>query len=373
MVRKVEKFDIMIIGGGVVGCATARQAVKDFPGRKIAVLEKNSAVGLEASGRNSGVLHSGFHHPAGSLKEKLANKGNTLAKKYTCLNNIPTLGCGMLIVFPKISSFADIFKDFGILKALYFNGQSQNVKFSVVGRKGIKKLEPNIEGVAGIFIPEVVVIDFVAFVKSLFQEASTLGVDFFFNTKVKSLKIDNEYFVVNDQTKAKAIINCAGIFADDIAGLAGIRYKQYPIRGEYYEVVGPKKDMVKRLVNPAVPPGHSSKGIHFSPRTDGRMFIGPSFKIIDDKTNYDSHQTPPDVFLEAIRSFMPHLSESDLRWGYSGIRAKLSLEHDLDFIINLDMKKPIMVNNIGINSPGLSSSMAIAQMNCDLLKSAMDG
>ena len=366
----MERADILIIGGGVIGCATALQASQDFPDKRIVLLEKNGAVGLEASGRNSGVLHTGFHHSAGSLKEKLANKGSRLVKQYALEKGIPLLECGMLIVIPRISSFREAFDDVGLLKEMYLNGRNQRLRFSILTKKDIKKIEPNVKAVAGIFLPEVAVIDFAAFVESLYQDTLAAEAAFFFNTKVETIRTENGNFIINDRFATKSVVNCAGMYSDIVAGMIGASYKQCPIRGEYYQIIGSKKNIVSRLVNPAVPPGHLTKGIHFSPRTDGKMFIGPSFKALDDRDNYEDNKTPPEIFLESVRSFVPDLSVNDLEWGYSGIRAKLDINRgsDLDFIIKQDTVNPTMINNIGINSPGLSSSLAIAQMNCDLLK-----
>ncbi|MEK7138989.1 MAG: FAD-dependent oxidoreductase [Patescibacteria group bacterium] len=367
----MEKADIAILGGGVVGNATALEASVVFPNRRIIVYEKNSTVGLEASGRNSGVLHTGFHHPAGSLKEKLANQGSKIVRKYVQIRKVPILQCGMLVVVPTFSSIGSAFSNLGILKSLCLNGKRQNVNFIVLGKKGVKKLEPNVEALAGLFLPDVAVIDFVAYVKALFYDAKSRGVEFFFDTKVEQVVPDGDEFVINDKFRAKAVVNCAGIYADAIASLCGLKYQQYPVRGEYYQIIGPKKKIVSRLVNPAVPPGNSSKGIHFSPRTDGKMFLGPSYKILGDKENYEGDKTPPEIFVKSVRSFVPDIGVDDLRWASSGIRAKLSTDSDPDFIIRLDMTRPALVNNIGIGSPGLSASMAIAEMNCRLLKESI--
>lgn len=367
----MEKVDIAVIGGGAVGNATALEASRVFPNLRIVVCEKNNDVGLEASGRNSGVLHTGFHHPTGSLKERLANQGSKMAKEYAKTKRVPILECGMLVVVPTFSSIGSVFSNLGTLKSLYLNGKRQNVNFTVLGKKDVKKLEPNVEALAGLFLPDVAVIDFVAYVKALFYDAHSRGVEFFFNTKVEKVVPDGNEFVINDKFRAKAVINCAGIYADKIAGLCGFHYEQYPVRGEYYQITGPKKKIVSRLVNPAVPPGNSSKGIHFSPRTDGKMFLGPSYKVLEDKDDYEGDKTPPEVFVKSVQSFVPDISVDELRWAGSGIRAKLSTESDPDFIIRLDMTRPALVNNIGIGSPGLSASMAIAQMNCNLISNIL--
>ncbi|OGN03761.1 MAG: hypothetical protein A2655_04410 [Candidatus Yanofskybacteria bacterium RIFCSPHIGHO2_01_FULL_43_42] len=373
----MEKADLIIIGGGVIGCATARQAALDFPHRKIIVLEKNSSCGLEASGRNSEILHSGFHHRVGSLKEKLANKGSKMAKTYARENRIPLLECGMLIVIPRLRSFADFFTDLGLLKNMCVNSRRQNLRFSVLSWRGLRRLEPNIEAVAGIFLPDIAVIDSVSFVEALRQDSLHGGVKFSFGVRVESIKIcrnDASYgsgFIINDQFVGKSVINCAGIYADEIAAMAGsIKYRQYAVRGEYYQIIGAHKNIVSRLISPAVPPGNSSKGILFSPRPDGKLFLGPSFKSVEDKLNYEKDKTPPEDFLKAVKGFAPDLTVNDLEWSHSGIRAKLNLTGDSDFVIRLDMENPALINNIGIDSPGLSSSMAIAEMNCRILREA---
>src|SRR3989344_60653 len=336
----MEKADLIIIGGGVIGCATARPAALYFTHRKIIVLEKNSSCGLEASGRNSEILHSGFHHRVGSLKEKLANKGSKMAKTYARENRIPLLECGMLIVIPRLRSFADFFTDLGLLKNMCVNSRRQNLRFSVLSWRGLRRLEPNIEAVAGIFLPDIAVIDSVSFVEALRQDSLHGGVKFSFGVRVESIKIcrnDASYgsgFIINDQ------------------------------------IVGAHKNIVSRLISPAVPPGNSSKGILFSPRPDGKLFLGPSFKSVEDKLNYEKDKTPPEDFLKAVKGFAPDLTVNDLEWSHSGIRAKLNLTGDSDFVIRLYMENPALINNIGIDSPGLSSSMAIAEMNCRILREA---
>ena len=117
----MEKADIVIFGSGAVGNATALEASLVFPNRRIIVCEKNNDVGLEASGRNSGVLHTGFHHPEGSFKEKLANQGSKMAKEYAKTRRIPILECGMLVVVPTFSSIGNAFSNLGTLKSLFLN------------------------------------------------------------------------------------------------------------------------------------------------------------------------------------------------------------------------------------------------------------
>jgi glycerol-3-phosphate dehydrogenase len=176
------------------------------------------------------------------------------------------------------------------------------------------------------------------------------------------------YLVTTDrrQIRVAGLINAAGLHADDIAALAlsNSKYSIRPIRGEYYELVtGSKKHLIGRLVYPALPPKATGKGIHFGPRPNGQVFVGPNEVPVHDKSDYLSHQTPPGVFLEALQKFLPAFDESDLRWGYSGIRpcVMTGQQNKSDFIVSVDRETPLLINLVGIESPGLSAAMALAR------------
>ena len=170
---------------------------------------------------------------------------------------------------------------------------------------------------------------------------------------------------------ATCLINAAGLHSDHIANLAchSELYTLQPIRGEYYEVVPPeKRALVRRLIYPALPPQATGKGIHFSPRPDGRLFIGPNAVPVTDKLNYTSTKTPPGLFIEAVQKFLPALEEQDLRWAYAGIRpcAIAADGSKRDFIVSTDRAEPPLINLVGIESPGLSASLALARHVVDL-------
>jgi glycerol-3-phosphate dehydrogenase len=127
--------------------------------------------------------------------------------------------------------------------------------------------------------------------------------------------------------------------------------------------------LIKRPVYPALPPQATGKGIHFSPRPNGRLYLGPNEMPVIDKTDYTSHKTPPGLFVEALRKFFPPLDERDLRWGYSGIRPRVVANGRFksDFIVSVDREDPLLIDLIGIESPGLSAALALARHVCDLL------
>jgi L-2-hydroxyglutarate oxidase LhgO len=167
------------------------------------------------------------------------------------------------------------------------------------------------------------------------------------------------------------VINAAGLYADDIAALAlhDKRYTIRPLRGEYYELITPeKKNLIGRLVYPALPPHATGKGIHFSPRPNGQMFVGPNEVAVQHKTDYTTRKTPPGVFIEALQKFFPALEECDLQWAYSGIRPCVMSGDGCksDFIVSVDRQAPPLINLVGIESPGLSAALALARHVADL-------
>lgn len=367
MLKCTQDTDLVIIGAGAVGCAIARHLAVSYPSIKIIVLEKMSGVGMETSKFNSGVLHSGLHEKAGSLKSMLAQKGSQMAIQYMLSAGLPILQCGMIVAISPEQLGLDIWTNLKSLYSLIRGGYGQGIRFKFLTRQSIKKMEPNIEATGGVFIPGVCVIDPQHFVKALYRDARNLGVGFYFDRAVKEINMSGElYNVVVDSgltIMARAVINSAGLYADEIAGMAGFsKYLISPWRGEYYEVVGDKRRLVNRLVYPVMPENSPSKGIHFSPRVNGRLFVGPNARPVPSKKFYEEDKTPVETFYEAAYRLCPKIEIGDLKWAYSGIRPKVMHEETgSDFIISRDSDRPLFINLIGIDSPGLTASMAIAE------------
>lgn len=363
--------DICIVGAGVVGCAIARELARSHRSSspRILVLEQHGEAGQDASGHNSGVLHSGIHEHPSSLKARLAREGSALATSYARERGLPLLGTGMIIAIAWEDIRRGLWREVFTIERLWRNAWATKTRVSFVTSAGLRALEPHIQALCGLVIPTVSVIDSPAFVRSLKADASAAGVDFAFNNQVVGIDTERTWYVVTtnrQRIRATCLINAAGLHADEVAALALGRqpYALRPVRGEYYEIVpAEKKALVTRLVYPALPPRAVGKGIHFSPRPNGRMFVGPNAVPVTDKTDYASHKTPPSVFVEALRKFLPCLEERDLRWAYSGIRARMAAGDGdkSDFIIAADRDDPPLVNLIGIESPGLSAALAIAR------------
>lgn len=372
----MKPYDICIVGAGVVGCAIAREFGRrrwNSPLR-IVVLERNEVAGMETSGRNSGVLHSGIHEKPHSLKARLAQEGSALAVSYAAERHIPLLNTGMIIAISRQDLRQGLWRDASALRRLWFNAWTTKTRITFVTAAGLRTWEPHLRAFCGIVIPTVSVIDSQAFVQSLRTDSETTGVAFAFSNRVIDIEENGTAYIVStDRRKIRAtcLINAAGLHSDDIANLA-LHKKKYtirPLRGEYYEVIPQeKRALIGRLIYPALPPQAIGKGIHFSPRPDGRLFVGPNAIPVTDKTDYTSQKTPPGLFVEALRKFLPPLEEQDLRWAYSGIRPCVVGEdgRKSDFIVSADRTDPALINLVGIESPGLSASLALARHVVDL-------
>ncbi len=367
----MRSCDVCIVGAGVVGCAIAREfAHRRFDtSHRVVVFETHEKVGEETSGRNSCVLHSGIHERPFSLKERLAREGSALAVSYALRLGLPLLTTGMVIAISWEDIRRGLWREVFTLQRLWLNARRTKTRVMFVTSSGLRAWEPNLRALCGIVIPSVSVIDPHAFVQSLKSDAEVNGVEFAFNNRVVGIERDTTTHIITtdrQRIRAACLINAAGLHADEVAALAlhENKYTIYPLRGEYYELVAPeKKHLIGRLVYPALPPHAAGKGIHFSPRTNGQMFVGPNAVPIDDKTDYTSRKTPPGVFIEALRKFLPAIEERDLCWAYSGIRPRVAARDGdkSDFIISADCEDPPLINLVGIESPGLSAALAIAR------------
>jgi glycerol-3-phosphate dehydrogenase len=372
----MKTYDICIVGAGVVGCAIARELGDRRWQRplRIIVVERHKQAAGETSGRNSGVLHSGIHERPGSLKAQLAREGSALAMAYAEQRNVPLLRSGMTIAISREDIRRGLWREISMLRRLWVNAWRSGIRMSFVTPAGLRRCEPNVRASCGIVIPSVSVIDSVAFVQALQQDSQAHGAEFAFENRVMSIdETGGAYLITTDrrQFQAACLINAAGLHADDIAALA-LSYNKYsirPLRGEYYEVVTEsKKRLIRGLVYPALPPHATGKGMHFSPRPNGRLFVGPNEVAVKDKSDYLSQKTPPEAFVEALGKFLPELEQSDLQWAYSGIRPRLMTrpEHHSDFIVSVDRDSPLLINLVGIESPGLSAALALARHVTDL-------
>ncbi len=360
------RADITIIGGGVIGLAIASQVARE--GREVYVLEKNEAFGQEQSSRNSEVIHAGIYYEKDSLKARTCLEGNGLLYEICEKNGIAYKKCGKIIV-------ATDYVEAEELEKLYRRGKDNGVPLKMLSRKEMGLLEPNIKGIAAFFSPTTGIVDSYALMRYFLKKAKDNGMQIAYKTEVIGIeKISNGYKVkVNDASgdfsfMAGVVINCAGLYSDKVAEMAGINideanYKLYWYKGEYYSVSGGRNKLINRLIYP-VPMG-ISLGVHVCLDVNWRLRLGPLFYYVED-ISYKVDDTRKKAFLESsMMKALPFMKPSDLEPETSGIMAKFQGEEDgfRDFIIRheCDRGLPGFINLVGIESPGLTSSPAIAR------------
>jgi glycerol-3-phosphate dehydrogenase len=233
---------------------------------------------------------------------------------------------------------------------------------------GMRQIAP-IAALAGIFIPSVFVIDVLQLITSLQRDALERGGRIRYGAEVRRIARSGDHYQIEttaETISARLLVNSAGLAAPQISQSAGgPSYTVELIRGEYYELRGGiARWNIRTLIYPAVPARSRSKGIHFGPRTDGSLFIGPSAVANSDPP------TPKQVFLEAARKFVPQITAADLEYAYAGLRPKFIGNGTPDFMVQLEHTEPPLINLIGIDSPGLSACMALGKYVCAITLAA---
>lgn len=359
--------NITIIGAGVVGLAIAEHLSSKY--KNVVVIEKNRSFGQETSSRNSEVIHSGLYYPSNTLKSKLCLRGNKLLYKLCEKENIPFNKCGKLIVATNENEIPQLNTLFTNAK----NNDINNLKF--LNPKEINTLEPNIFAIKALFSPSTGIIDSHLLMKYFEVKSHNNGVDFAYQSEVKSIKHLNSIYKVTvsdpiDQVfsfTSKVIINSAGLEAENISKLTGIidnSYRTYFCKGEYFSIKPPKNKLVNRLVYPVPNKNLTGLGIHSTIDLGGGLKLGPNVIYLKrNKYDYLINEKHIKEFYLSAKKYLPFLSFDDLQPEMVGIRPKIQAigEPAKDFIIKNEKKFPNFINLIGIESPGLTASMAIAE------------
>ena len=369
------RADITIIGAGVIGLGIAAQVTRE--GKEIYVLEKNETFGQETSSRQSGVIHCGIYYPQSSLKAKMCVAGNRILYELCEKYGIGNKRLGKLIVSTSDEETEE-------LQTLLKRGQRNGAEgLKILSMQEMKELEPNVEGVAAILSPSTGIVDSHALMKHFVAKAKDQGVQIAYKTKVVGIeKVSAGYKVtVKDGTgrfsfTTRILINCAGLYSDKVAELAGIDiaragYKLHYCKGEYFSVGRGKNTLVQRLIFPVPPPKVTGVGIHVTIDLEGRMRLGPSIHYVD-SINYAVDNQHKQLFYDSVRRFLPFIEYDDLDPEMAGIRPKLqgTGEDVKDFVIRDESDKGLsgFINLIGIESPGLTASPAIAEYVRDLVR-----
>lgn len=358
----MDRANVVIIGGGVVGCAIAAAAAEKWS--DVFLLEQMPKLGMGASTRNSGVIHSGLYYTPGSLKARLCVRGNRMTKEFCAAHGVPHRLTGKLVVATSAAQE-------GTLTKLMERGEKNGVEgLRMIDAAEIRKREPHIAGTAAIEVPSAGIVSSEELVKAYARIARERGADIVTHAKVRRLEAGNGLMRVTSdagEIETRCLVNSAGLFADEVAEMMGsamAKHKIYALRGEYCEIVRSRKDLVRGLVYPLPHPEGLSLGVHLTKTLWDGVLVGPTAHYVADKNDYESNRPPVEDFVSMARPMLPEIRAEDLVPAYTGIRAKLAPPGShpaTDFIIERDPQCSNVVQLIGMESPALTSAGAIAE------------
>ena len=367
-ISRVETVDVAVIGGGVVGLATARAIAA--PNLTVCLLERHPRPGMETSTHNSGVMHAGIYYPAGTLKARLCVDGLRRLYEYCEARRVPHARIGKLVLAePSQLSTLDT-----LLKRGRENGA---IDLQLVDEDFVKRREPHVRPLPGIYSPSTGIIEAEALVRALAADCGERGVIVLPGTSLRAAEPRGGSFELDtphEKFHARVVVNAAGLFADVVSSiLGGEAFRIYPVRGEYAVLTRSKSALVKALVYPLPPASGHSIGTHLTKTIGGDVLIGPTARYQLGKDDYEHDRLPVSAFVDEARPLLPGITADDLRLAGSGIRAKLHPPEDsfADFMIRRDRNQPNVIQVAGIDSPGLTSCLAIGEMAAELAREAL--
>jgi L-2-hydroxyglutarate oxidase len=394
-----------IIGGGIVGLATALELAQRDAGAKIIVLEKEDGVALHQTGHNSGVIHAGIYYKPGSFKAQLCRAGAEATKAFCKENGIPFETCGKLLV-------ATDPLEAERMVALETRAQDNDIAFETISQTRLREIEPNVAGVGALLVHATGIVDYRQICEAMAEKLLALGGEVRFNAKVSAISETGNAVTIETEdgqlVTAGKLVGCAGLQSDRIARLAGmdVRHRIVPFRGEYYTLPREKSQIIKHLIYPIPDPDLPFLGIHLTRMIDGRVTVGPNAVLgfsregyrkgsadLSDIASLVSHpgfwkmarknlksgitELRNSVFkrhyLEECRKYCPSLTLDDLGQPGAGIRAQAILDDGTLVQDFLFLQSERMLHVCNAPSPAATSAMPIARMIVDRLEQTREG
>ncbi|AZE04938.1 L-2-hydroxyglutarate oxidase [Pseudomonas chlororaphis] len=386
-------YDYCIIGGGIVGLATAMALLERQPGASLLILEKENVLARHQTGHNSGVIHAGIYYAPGSLKADLCKRGAQATKDFCTQHQIKFEVCGKLLV---ASTPLEVER----MHALYERSQQNGLKVEQLDAKELQRREPNIVGLGGLFLDATGIVDYKQVCEAMARVIQKAGGEVQLQTTVRAIVETADQVTISSDDKvwsARQLVACAGLQSDRLAALAGVRidHQIIPFRGEYFRLPAAKNNIVNHLIYPIPDPELPFLGVHLTRMIDGSVTVGPNAVLGLGRENYRKfsinwrdvaeYATFPGFwktlwnnlgsgttemknslfkrgYLEQCRKYCPSLEVDDLLPYEAGIRAQAvmrdgTLVHDFLFA-----ETPRMVHVCNAPSPAATSAIPIGQM-----------
>ena len=395
-----QSYDIGVIGGGIIGLATAMRLTQEYPDQKVVVLEKDAEIATHQTGHNSGVMHAGIYYAPGTQKANFCSTGGRLLREFCDERGIEYQMCGKVII-------ANTEEEIPRLEDLFQRGTANGAQgLEMVGPERLRELEPHAAGIKAIWSPNTGIIDFTKVSHAYATEFRESGGDLLTGTPVRGVvRRDNRLYMETPRGEitAKHIINCAGLYADSVARMMGVDpgVRIVPFRGEYFSIKPERAGLVNGLIYPVPNPALPFLGVHFTRRINGTVEAGPnavlafaregykktSFNIVDTfgtftypgflkmarkywRTAFDEQwrSLRKSVFLKSLQTLMPEIQMDDLAEPGAGVRAQtIDRNGNLlqDFAIS---QTENAIHVLSAPSPGATSSLTISRYIVDIAK-----
>jgi L-2-hydroxyglutarate oxidase len=387
-----DRYDIAIIGSGIVGLATALNLTEQFPGVKVVILEKESKIAAHQTGHNSGVIHSGIYYKPGSYKAKQCVEGKALMRQFCEKHAIKIVDCGKVIVATSPDELPR-------LQTLYERGQANGVPVEMIEPERLREIEPHAAGIRAIWSPTTAIVDYIAVSGAMARDLRGRGVEIELNAGVTNVARTSEgvdLWATRRAILAKRLINCAGLYSDVVAAMAGAKpdVQIVPFRGEYYMVRPDRRHLVRTLIYPVPDPEFPFLGVHFTNTVHGEVEAGPNAVLAFAREGYTFWKVSPwelghtltypgmwhmarkywktagyevyrslskKAFVKALQRLVPEIRPEDVERGGAGIRAQAVAP---DGALIDDFR--IVGDDTGIHvlnapSPGATASLSIGR------------
>jgi len=397
-----SRYNVIIVGGGIVGLAVGLEITQRFPRLRLLLLEKEDRVGRHQSGHNSGVIHSGVYYKPGSLKAKLCVTGAAAMVEFCCEHGIPYQVCGKVIV-------ATHEEEFPRLEELRRRGEVNGLTgLRSIGPEELREIEPQVSGLRALVVPSTGITDYAAVCNKYAKIITDRGETILTSAEVKGIQRHGDEITVETSRgdfSAKSLINCAGLFSDRIARIAGDdpQVMIVPFRGEYYDLIPERSALVRSLIYPVPDPRFPFLGVHFTRRISGTVDAGPNAVLAFRREGYrhtdfnardlgsslafpgfwrmaaknwrsgldEFHRSfSKPAFVRALQRLVPEVRDNDLVPGGSGVRAQAltregGLVDDFQFV-----PSGRMLHVLNVPSPAATASLMIGRT---IVNTAADG